>query len=162
TSQKNEAQVGAPKGRPIIWRDPGAVEQLDLVGGAGGRENAPQPPFTFVEEMMTGTNPKVRVKDANNVEWTVKFGSEVNSETFATRLVWAAGYFVEAAYFLASGKIEAVNGTSFKRVKKDQLDPRTGKFTDARFQRHKDKGVKKFEDAESWAWEHNPFVGTKE
>jgi len=56
-------------GKPIIWSDPGAVESLDFVGGIGGREQAPKPPFTFVEESESGTNPKVKVTDANGVQW---------------------------------------------------------------------------------------------
>ena len=38
---------------PIVWRNPGAVETLDFVGGPGGREQAPKPPFTFIEEDRT-------------------------------------------------------------------------------------------------------------
>jgi hypothetical protein len=157
-AQSAQAQTG----KPVIWRDPGAVERLDLVSGAGGKQGAPKPPFTFVEESLSGTNPKVKVKDANDVQWTAKFGSEVNAETFASRLVWAAGYFVEPAYFLANGKIEAINVGSFKRIRREQLDPKTGQFFNARFERQKDKGVKKLEDAESWGYENNPFNGSKE
>lgn len=161
-SEPKAAKPAAPTGKPVLWRDPGAVERLDLVGGAAGRQGAPKPPFTFIEESLSGSNPKVKIKDASGVQWTMKFGSEVNAETFASRMVWAVGYFVEPAYYVASGKVEGVNGASFKRVKKDQLDPQTGQFTAARFERQKDKGVTKFEDAESWHWEQNPFTGTKE
>ena len=99
--QKEQKEQKAPKvGTPVIWSDPGAVENLDFVGGIGGRRNAPKPPFSFVEESMSGTNPKVRITDANGALWMVKFGSEVNAETFATRIAWAAGYFVEPAYFV--------------------------------------------------------------
>ena len=156
------AKQTTPTGKPVLWRDPGVVEKLDLVGGAAGRAGTPKPPFTFIEESLSGTNPKVKVTDANKVQWTMKFGSEVNAEVFASRLAWAVGYFVEPAYFVASGKVEGVNGASFKRVKKDQLNPATGQFTDARFERQKDKGVKKFEDADSWAYEDNPFLNTPE
>ncbi len=159
---KGAEQMAAPTGKPVLWRDPGAIEKLDLVGGAAGRAGAPKAPFTFVEESLSGTNPKVKISDANKVQWTMKFGSEVNAEVFASRLVWAVGYFVEPAFYVASGKVEGVNGASFKRVKKDMLDPATGQFNAARFERQKDKGVKKFEDAESWAYEDNPFVKTPE
>jgi hypothetical protein len=162
TAAKTAPQATAPHGKPVLWRDPGAVERLDLVGGAAGRQGAPKAPFTFVEESLSGTNPKVKIKDANGVQWTMKFGTEVNAETFASRLVWAVGYFVEPAYYIASGNVAGVSGASFKRVKKDQLDPQTGQFMAARFERQKDKGVTKFEDAESWHWEQNPFAGTKE
>lgn len=154
--QKPKAEL--PPGKPTLWKDPGQVEKLDLVGGSTGRAKAPKPPFTFVEESLSGTNPKVRVTDANGVRWTAKFGAEVNSETFATRLVWATGYFVEPAYFVASGKIEKLGELTRakKFVKPD------GSFTDARFEMQKDKDVKKLEEEESWNWTQNPFNGSKE
>src|SRR5262245_39709829 len=104
TAQKQKASH--QPGKPVIWADPGAVERLDFASGAGGRMGSPKPPFVFVEESLNGSNPKVRVKDANGATWTAKFGSEVNAETFATRIAWAVGYFVEPAYFVPSGKIE--------------------------------------------------------
>ena len=76
TAQKPKAPI--KPGKPVIWADPGAVEQLDFTAGAGGKENTPKPPFTFIEEDLHGTNPKVRVSDANGNKWTVKFGSEVS------------------------------------------------------------------------------------
>ncbi len=154
--QKQKAEL--PPGKPILWKDPGQVEKLDLVGGSTGRAKAPKPPFTFVEESMSGTNPKVRVTDANGVRWTAKFGAEVNSETFATRLVWATGYFVEPAYFVGSGKIEKMG--ELTRAKK--FVNSDGSFADARFEMQKDKDVKKLEEEESWNWAQNPFNGSKE
>ncbi len=145
-------------GKPLIWHNPGTVEKLDLIGGVTGRAKAPKPPFTFVEERMSGTNPKIRVTDANGVTWTAKFGSEVNAETFATRLAWAAGYFVEPAYFVPRGKIEIVGNLT--RAKK--YVGTDGSFTDARFEMQREKNVKKLEDEESWSWVQNPFVGSKE
>jgi hypothetical protein len=150
-----------PTGKPLIWKDPGAVEKLDLVGGPLGRQAAPKAPFTFVEESFSGTNPKIKVRDANKVQWTMKFGSEVNAEVFASRLAWAVGYFVEPSYFVTSG---TVTGTTCKptRTKSDQFDPASGQFWNARFERQKEKGVKKLEDKESWAYAENPFVGKPE
>ncbi|HEY7544442.1 MAG TPA: hypothetical protein VID27_06155 [Blastocatellia bacterium] len=156
TEQKKRDEPFQP-GTPKIWRDPGAVEQLDLEYGAGGRENAPKPPFTFIEEDLDGSNPKIKVRDAAGREWGVKWGTEVNAEVFASRIVWAAGYFVEPAYFVASGKISGVNGLT--RAKK-YVAP-DGSFTDARFEL-KLKGIKKFKDEQGWQWIKNPFVGTKE
>ena len=159
TAQKKEKEKGPVKpGKPVLWADPGAVERLDLAAGIGGRANAPRPPFTFVEESLSGTNPKVRVKDSNGAEWTAKFGTEVNAETFATRVAWAAGYFVEPAYFVPSGKIERLGplDRAKKHVRPD------GSFNDARFERRREKGVKKLEEEQSWSWIQNPFVGSKE
>lgn len=155
-AQKPKAPV--QPGKPVIWADPGAVERLDLVNGPGGARNAPRPPFTFIEESLSGTNPKVRVRDARGNEWTAKFGSEVNAETFATRIAWAAGYFVEPAYFVPSGKIENVG--PLQRAKK-HIQP-DGGFTGARFEMRREKGVKKLDEEQSWGWIQNPFVGAKE
>jgi hypothetical protein len=155
TSQKTAtASTGL---KPVIWADPGAVERLDFVYGVGGKANAPRPPFTFLEENLKGTNPKIRVKDSTGAEWAVKWGDEVSAETFATRVVWAAGYFVEAAYFVREGKVQGVTG--LERAK-SQVKP-DGSFMDARFER-RTKGVKTLEGEESWSWVVGPFVGKKE
>ncbi len=156
SQQKEKAPL--PPGKPLLWRDPGAVEKLDFVGGLAGRAKAPKAPFTFVEERLTGTNPKIRVTDANGVRWTAKFGSEVNAESFATRLLWAVGYFVEPAFFVPSGKIE--NLGKLTRAK-DFVKP-DGSFTDARFEMQREKGVQELDAEESWSWISNPFVGSKE
>ncbi len=146
-----------PKPGPTLWHNPGKVERLNFTYGAGGVENAPQPPFTFIEEDKGGSNPKVKVTDAAGREWGVKWGSEVNAEVFATRLVWAAGYYVEPAYFVASGKI--LGAKKLDRTKK--YIGSDGSFKDARFEL-KAKGIKKLNQEEGWRWDNNPFVGTKE
>src|SRR5262249_7712629 len=156
TAQKQKAPK--PLAARVLWADPGAVERLDFVAGPGGQANTPKPPFTFIEEDLHGSNPKVRVSDANGNRWTVKFGSEVNSETFATRMAWAAGYFVEPAYFVPSGKIQNVG--KLERAKNSVKSD--GSFTDARFELRREKGVKKLDDEQSWSWIQNPFLGTKE
>jgi len=160
TGKRKKTKVSAATQTPVpvIWRDPGAVETLDFVWGIGGRENAPKPPFTFIEENFKGTNPKVDVKDANGVKWKVKFGQEVNAEVFATRMAWAAGYFVDTDYYVGGGKILGASGLA--RAKK--YIARDGSFDEARFESKKEKGVKKLEEEESWQWDKNPFVGTKE
>src|SRR5882724_12828084 len=97
-ARASESATSVAPQRPAIWRDPGAVESLDFVNGPGGKKHAPKPPFTFVEEDSSGTNAKVTVTDAAGQKWGVKWGSEIHSEVFASRLVWATGYDVEAAY----------------------------------------------------------------
>jgi hypothetical protein len=145
-------------GTPVIWRDPGQVQKLDFAGGPGGRPKAPKPPFTFLEENLSGTNPKIKVTDANGVKWSVKFGPEVHSETFAARIVWAAGYFTEPSYFIASGKV--ANLGKLERAK-DHVKP-DGGFTNARFEGEREKGVRNLDDEEGWSWVQNPFVRSKE
>jgi hypothetical protein len=158
SASKQKSAALARDLKPVLWKDPGEVEQLDFVGGPGGRDHAPKPPFTFVEENLSGSNPKVKLRDANGVQWSVKWGSEVNAETFATRLVWALGYFVEPAYFVPRGKIEGASG--LKRANK--VIASDGSFTDARFERQKEKGVKELDEEQSWSWVDNPFVGRAE
>jgi hypothetical protein len=148
--KKKASQVSAT----LIWADPGEIENLDFTGGPGGRNGEPKPPFTFIEESLSGSNPKVRVSDANGAKWTVKFGSEVNAETFATRVAWAAGYFVEPSYFLPIGKVEKL-GNLTRAKKYFKAD---GSFTNARFEARHGKGVKKLDGDQSWSWIQNPFV----
>src|SRR4029434_2361225 len=72
-------------------------------------------------------------------------------------MVWAVGHFVEPSYFVASGRIAGVRNLdrAKKYVRAD------GSFSDARFEK-KDKTIKKLSDEESWAYDQNPFLGTKE
>ena len=140
---------------PAIWKNPGAVEKLDFVGGPGGRGRAPKPPFIFVEDDPDGSSPKVKVRDARGVLWSVKWGPEAKAENFASRLAWAAGYFITPIYFVPRGKIQGATG--LKRAK--DFVGEDGSFTDARFQL-RDPRMKLLE--RSWAWNENPFVGTRQ
>jgi hypothetical protein len=149
----------AKSAKQVVWHDPGAVESLDFTYGIGGAENAPKPPFKFVEEDLNASNPKVKVTDANGRKWTAKFGGEVNAEVFASRIAWAAGYYVEPGYFVPSGKIEGVDQSKLSRAKK--FIGKDGSFTNARFE-YKPTALAKLNDEQGWDWRSNPFVGTKE
>src|SRR5688572_28399039 len=46
-----------------IWSDPGDVAGLDLGAGPGGLDGAPVPPYSFIEEHTTGSQPCVSVTD---------------------------------------------------------------------------------------------------
>src|SRR5215510_9954951 len=82
TAQKHKE----PKvGKPVIWADPGKVELMDFIGGAAGQANTPKPPFTFVEESMSGSNPKVRVRVAKVSAFTSVPNLAVHSAPFASR-----------------------------------------------------------------------------
>jgi hypothetical protein len=74
----------------------------------GWEARATKGPFTFVEENLKGTTPKVVVKDAAGVVWDVKFEAEAHSEVAANRLMWAFGYPVEEMYYLHSGTIKGL------------------------------------------------------
>ena len=143
--------------RAAIWRDPGPPERLDLAAGPGGPGGAPSPPFQFIEEHSSGSNPSVSVRDSRGRLWRVKWGQEVHTETFASRLAWAAGYFVEVNYFVPSGHIERAD--TLQRAR--QCIDESGSFRAARFELD-EPGVVKHFDEHSWAWNDNPFVGTRE
>jgi hypothetical protein len=140
----------------FIWRDPGAVESLDFAGGPGGRNKAPQPPFTFSEDLPGGTSPKIIVTDANRVKWTVKWGPEVKAETFATRMAWAAGYHADASYFVREGNIDSAG--KITRAAKFIDRDNHGYFKDARFEMHNPNEHSL--PISNWSLVDNPYVGT--
>ena len=90
-----------------IWRDPGNMASLNLLYGAGGKAHAPHANgvFTFVREDLEATSPKFDIQDDQGIRWRVKLGQEPESETAATRFLWAAGYFVDEDYYLATLKV---------------------------------------------------------
>src|SRR4051812_20598640 len=137
-----------------MWRDPGDVATLDLVNGPGGSSGAPRPPFQFVEEHASGSQPCVSVRDGSGRRWRVKWGNEVRSENFAVRLVWACGYFAETTYFVQEGQISASGALQRARACIDG----EGKFREARFELD-ERHVRKLFEEHSWAWNDNPFVG---
>lgn len=147
--KENEKAAGL---RQVIWQDPGDAASLNTLYGAGGEEHAPDAngKFTFVAEDMEGTSPKFDVEDEQGVRWRVKLGQEPQSETAATRLLWAAGYFVDEDYYLAELKVMVMpklrRGAIF--VSED------GTVHRARLER-KLKEVKKLGN---WDWFANPFL----
>jgi hypothetical protein len=153
SAQKAE-QAKKPSGTPVLWRDPGDISARDLAYGAGSARRAPQPPFTFIEEDKDGESPKFAVKDARGVEWRVKLGPEAQSETVATRLVWAVGYFAEEAYYLDSARIRGLPRLSRGREYVEGRDVVRG----SRFEPRR-KGVTR---GKTWDWDKNPFKGTRE
>jgi hypothetical protein len=141
--------------RHRLWRDPGAVETLDMVAGPGGSSQAPKAPYRFIEEHATGTQPCVSVLDGNGRRWRVKWGAEVPCETFAVRLAWACGYFAEVTHRVAAGHIEGVGQLS----RAAPCVNAEGAFSDARFELDDPEVLKLFEE-HSWSWTDNPFLGT--
>ena len=153
--------VAAQSAAPVLWRDPGAIADKDLTWGPGSAERQPQPPFTFLKEDVSGSKPKVRVRDARGVQWNVKFAgptpdkNEVHAEVAASRLLWALGYIAEENYFVPQGTIEAVKDLERARASIDK----DGSFRNARFER-RDPHTERM--ASSWPLDANPFVGSKE
>ena len=89
-SKKEKKPTSAPTeaGTPIMWEDRGNIASLDLIHGIGNPESMPKAPFQFDKEDVTGTNPKIKVIDANGVKWNIKFDEEVHAEVAASRIAW--------------------------------------------------------------------------
>jgi len=138
-----------------IWREPTAAELSDLRFGPGGEDEVPVPPFRFVREHLSGSQPCVAVRDARKRLWRVKWGDEARPEAFAVRLVWALGYFAEVTHFVGSGTIEGATGLSRAR----SCIAEDGSFIEARFELE-DPSVRMLFDEHSWSWDDNPFIGT--
>lgn len=156
-SKKNKAGANAPttEGKPALWEDRGDISQLNLYWGIGSEEEMPKPPFQFDKEDMTGTNPKIKVIDANGIKWNMKFDEEVHAEVTCSRIVWACGYMVEESYFIPSGKVNGVSGLS--RAKK--FVGTDGSFSNAMFEKRPDDIARR---GNNWDWDSNPFARSKE
>lgn len=137
-----------------LWRDRGNIKSLNLVYGAGGKGHQPAGKFTFVKEDTQGSSPKFEIVDAQGVRWKAKLGEETKSETAATRLVWAAGYFTDEDYYLPELRVEKMPKLDRGR----QFVSAAGVVHGVRLERSV-KGQKK---RGNWSWFKNPLVGTKE
>jgi hypothetical protein len=148
-------KTAAAPGQAVLWQDRGSIAALDLLDGPGGKEHQPTGKFRFVDEDKNGTSPKFNVVDDQGVRWRVKLGQEVKSETAATRLVWAAGYFADEDYYLPELRVD---GLPIQLSRGKEFITPDGALRDVRLER-KLKGQKK---NGNWSWFSNPFVGTKE
>jgi len=137
-----------------LWRDRGDVASLNLLYGPGGKEHQPAGKFTFVKEDKEGTAPKFEIVDEQGVRWKAKLGDEAQSETAATRLVWAAGYFTDEDYYLP--ELIVANMPELSRGR--EFVSAGGVVRSVRLERNI-KGQKK---SGNWSWFKNPFVRTKE
>jgi len=140
--------------KPVIWHDRGDVSSLDLLAGSGGIQ-PPAAKFTFVKEDMGGASPKFEVVDAQGVHWKAKLGEEAKPETAATRLLWAAGYFVDESYYLPELRVEKMPA---KLSRGNEFVSKDGVARGVRLERT----VTGREKIGTWSWSSNPFTGTKE
>ena len=155
---KKELRAEAANALPaVLWRDPGDIASRDLLNGAGGAKDAPDPraDYVFIEEDRSGTSTKFYVQDSNGVKWLAKLGVEAKPETAASRLVWAMGYFADEDYFVPQIHVQ---GLPKLRRKMFGASPKTGTVPNVRLKREVE-GRKK---VENWGWFDNPFVGTRE
>lgn len=149
---KDKIRVGGAT--PVLWRDPGDVALRNLRYGPGSAALAPRPPFRFIKEDKSGESPKFEVRDARGVKWIVKLGVEAQSETVASRLVWAPGYFAEEAYYFDRARIRNLP----KLSRGQKFVERRSTVRGARFEPRRSYITR----GEKWDWDKNPFAGTRE
>jgi hypothetical protein len=143
--------------KAVLWQPPGDITLRDWVWGSGGAARAPKPPYEYMEEDLKGTNPKIKVRDANGSQWIVKFGGENHSDVFGSRLLHALGYVTEPSYFVAGGVVTGAH--DLKRAK--PFLAKDGAFAYARFKLRDHKNLAHV-DGPTWSWNDNPFVGSHE
>jgi hypothetical protein len=151
TSLTATSQASGPA---VLWREPVDITSRDLYYGAGGKANEPSGTFTFKKEEMEGSSPKFDIIDQDGVAWRVKMGDEARPETAASRLVWAAGYFVNDEYFVSV--LHVRNMPHLHRGA--NLVSADGTVHNVRLKKHR-KDQKKLG---TWSWSQNPFTGTRE
>jgi hypothetical protein len=158
--EKKRVKTVADKGEitattPVLWREPADISQRDLFYGPGGKEHQPgDGPYTFVEEDREASNPKFEVKAPDGTKWKVKMGTEAKPETVATRFVWAAGYFVDWDYLVAS--LQVPDMPKLHRGN-DDVSP-GGMVHDVRLETR----PKGYEKVSGWRWDDSPFNNTRE
>ena len=148
-------QSSAKAGSAVLWTDPGDISSRNLLYGSGGEKDQPHPPVIFDKEDRKGTNPKFDVHDQDGEKWKIKMGVEARPEVFATRLLWAVGYFTEEDYFLPQVK---VGNLPAQLSRGQQFVKPGGTVDDVRIKRH----PKHAEKGDEWHWRQNPFTGTRE
>jgi hypothetical protein len=139
----------------ILWVAPANLESRDLLHGRGGKAN--QPPaaqFTFVKEEDEGTNPKFVITDVKGVKWKVKLGQEAQPEVVASRLVWAAGYYVHEDYYLPELRVAKLPSN----IHRGKRWISGSAMRNARLSRVLEDEKK----VGTWEWRHSPFAGSRE
>ena len=150
-----KAEITAAGKPAVLWREPTDISTRNLFYGPGGKEHEPHGSVTFLKEDPDGTNPKIMVRDRDGVKWKVKLGPEARPETAATRLVWAAGYFVNEDYFVPSLHVENLPAHLHRGQKYVSGD---GSIANVRMKRY----LNGEEKAGNWQWRADPFIGTRE
>ena len=134
-----------------LWQRPADLSDRDLFYGPWGPERAPNPQatYTFIEKKQHGTNPGMTVKDSDGREWHIKQppdneqGAEGPIEVVVSRVLSAVGYHQPPVYFMPVVKVTDASGTH--------------DVAGGRFRLHLDS----MQNAGTWSWQQNPFVGTK-
>ena len=139
---KSKNKKAMASGTPVLWRNPDDISSRDLFAGPGGEAMKPDlSQLTFIKEETGGYSKKYRVRDGKGRVWVAKLSKEAQSETAATRIMWAIGYQTEIPYLVPSVTIDG-----------------KGTFENVKFEA-RPENVKRLD---LWKWSDNPFVGTKE
>ena len=142
------------EGPAVLWREPVDIATRDLYYGPGGKGHEPHGTFTYEGLDTHGSNPKFDVVDQDGVRWRVKVGREVHSETAATRIVWAIGYFANEDYYLPELRVENMPQLYWRGAPVGSK----GVVKSVRMKRRlKDEKKLGF-----WPWADNPFKDTRE
>ena len=142
----------AQQGPVLLWQDRGDISKLDMINGPGGEAHQPGAHFTFLKESPSGTSPKFDVVDENGVRWKVKMGPESRPETAATRLLWAAGYFVDEDYYRPQIVVDGM-----KPLERGQKFVHGNTVVSVRLERHHSGP-----EPPQWSWFENSFSMSSE
>jgi hypothetical protein len=144
----------APRGVPVLWREPANIAARDTFLGPGGAQMRPAlRRITVVKSEEGGYSPKLKVRDAAGRVWVAKMGKEAQSETAAVRLLWAVGYVTEVNYLAPCVKIYGA-----VKLAKEVERCAGGGYANVRFEA-RPSNVKRLDE---WKWDKNPFNGTRE
>jgi len=140
--------AAAPPDHAQLWQAPDDIASRDLYLGPGGADFVPtREPFTFVAHDRTGTSPGFDVRDSTGRAWDVKQGPEAQSEVAASRILWAIGYHQPPTHYVEQWTLTG-NGAGSAE------GPQTsGRFRPDRVALEREIG--------EWAWDENPFIGTR-
>ncbi len=138
-------------GRASLWEEPVDLRNRDVFSGPWGLERAPDPldVYTLVERKHSGINPGMTVRDRLGRQWSVKqahvdgLNTEGPIEVAVSRVLSAVGYHQPPVYYLPAFRLADDWGVHTEGGGRFRLKEKT----------LQDRGV--------WAWESNPFVGTR-
>jgi hypothetical protein len=121
--------------KEILWEEPN-VEDKDLFYGSGGKAGQPDPTSSYIDG-------EIVLEDEAGRSWLCVTGNEAKADIAASRIVWAAGYFVDQNYFVERAHVKSRDGYDLHNVRlkyrKTDYNTRT-----------------------NWSWSSNPFFRSKE
>lgn len=130
-----------------IWSEP--EPDRDLFYGVGGKSLAPDPAaeYRVTEIKVGGFSQGYTVVDGAGREWSAKFPPEAAIEVTLSRIHWALGYHQPPVYLMPEWSARGAKAPN------PQLP--------ARF-REKSPDLHGLDAGDSWAFDKNPFVGTRQ